>query len=105
MQPWKAPGPYGFPPGFFQSQWSIVKDDVIKMVQSFFISGKLLKKMNKTNLCLIPKKKLPHTPGDYKPIALCNSTYKLITKLMATRLKVHLDKIISPMQAAYVPGR
>ncbi|XP_026377517.1 uncharacterized protein LOC113271808 [Papaver somniferum] len=31
MHPWKAPGPDGFPPGFFQSQWEVVKHDVIKM--------------------------------------------------------------------------
>lgn len=32
MKPWKAPGRDGFPPGFFQSQWSVVKHDVIKMI-------------------------------------------------------------------------
>ncbi|XP_026441678.1 uncharacterized protein LOC113340833 [Papaver somniferum] len=36
MEPWTSPGPDGFPPGFHQTQWSIVKDDVCNMVKSFF---------------------------------------------------------------------
>ncbi|XP_026428918.1 uncharacterized protein LOC113324828 [Papaver somniferum] len=46
MQPWKAPGPDGFSPGFFQCDWCTFKDDVIKMVQNFFCTGRLLKKIN-----------------------------------------------------------
>ena len=43
--------------------------------------------------------------GNYKPISLCNIVYKIVTKVIVTRLRPYLDKLISPLQAAFVPGR
>ncbi|XP_020263024.1 uncharacterized protein LOC109839002 [Asparagus officinalis] len=39
MNPDKAPGPYGFNAYFYQHNWSLIKDDVILAVKSFFSSG------------------------------------------------------------------
>ncbi|XP_026396344.1 uncharacterized protein LOC113290979 [Papaver somniferum] len=38
MDPWKSPGPDVFPPGFYQTKWKIVKEDVCKTIKSFFHS-------------------------------------------------------------------
>uniref|UniRef100_A0A803QI10 RNase H type-1 domain-containing protein n=1 Tax=Cannabis sativa TaxID=3483 RepID=A0A803QI10_CANSA len=44
--------------------------------------------LNNTNLVLIPKKKNLENMGDLRPIALCNAVYKIISKVMANRLKM-----------------
>ncbi|XP_026460097.1 uncharacterized protein LOC113360875 [Papaver somniferum] len=44
-------------------------------------------------------------PEDYMPIGLCNTSYKIISKLIVQRLKPLMEKIISPYQATYVSGR
>ncbi|KAF5442124.1 hypothetical protein F2P56_037171 [Juglans regia] len=70
----KAPGPDGMTTLFYKHYWSIVKQDVILAVQNFFISGKLLKQINHTNIALIPKTKCPNNPSQYRPISLTNKT-------------------------------
>ncbi|XP_026397119.1 uncharacterized protein LOC113291845 [Papaver somniferum] len=98
-------GPDGFLPGFYQSQWSVVKDDICKVVQAFFHSGFLLKKLNSTRVTLIPRVNSAQKPEDFRPITLCNTIYKIISKVIALRIKKDMVNIISPMQSAYVPRR
>jgi hypothetical protein len=42
---------------------------------------------------------------DFRPISLCNTFYKILTKILIGRIKPLLDKIISNTQKGFVPGR
>ncbi|KAL2252005.1 UNVERIFIED_CONTAM: hypothetical protein Sindi_2322800 [Sesamum indicum] len=101
----KAPGPDGYSSGFFKAAWPVVGQEVTKAVLEFFSTGKLLKQVNSTLLARIPKVHTPMTVGDFRPISCCNVLYKIIAKLLVQRLRVVLDKIISPCQGAFIPGR
>ena len=61
--------------------------------------------LNKTHLVLIPKIRGPETLRNYRPISLCNTTYKIVTKIIVNRIRPVLGNLISPMQTAFVPGR
>lgn len=101
----KAPGLDGYPGHFNQRFWEEIGPDVCKATKSFFESECLLKKLNQTNLVLIPKTKAPLKLSHYRPISLCNFGLKIITKFLANRLKGVLSKLISPNQSTFVPGR
>ncbi|XP_026437835.1 uncharacterized protein LOC113336058 [Papaver somniferum] len=101
----KAPGPNGFPSNFFQANWDVVGEYIVTMVQNFFTSGYLLKEMNSTFISLISKTESPTTPAHFRPISLCNTTYKIISKILAQRLNPLLLNLISPFQSAFIHGR
>uniref|UniRef100_A0A803PK80 Reverse transcriptase domain-containing protein n=1 Tax=Cannabis sativa TaxID=3483 RepID=A0A803PK80_CANSA len=104
MHPDKAPGPDGMKPGFYQKCWDLVGGDVVAQVQNFFLTGVLPAGLNNTNVVLIPKKKYPSHMGDLRPISLCNVLLKVITKVLANRLKVVLPSVISKTQSAFLQG-
>lgn len=105
MHPDKAPGPDGMTPTFFQKHWKIVDHDIVKLVQEFFRTCEIMKELNETNIVLIPKKKNPTCLAELRPIALCNVIMKIVTKVLANRLKPVLDSVISNSQSAFLPGR
>jgi len=101
----KAPGPDGFTGAFFQQYWEDIKTELIEEVQNFFEHGSFDKSLNHTNICLIPKTSEAKHLSEYRPIALCNVSYKVISRVLVERLQRHLSSIISEEQAAFIPGR
>ncbi|KAL2897478.1 LINE-1 retrotransposable element ORF2 protein [Bienertia sinuspersici] len=101
----KAPGPDGFNSTFYKEAWPHIGEDLCKAIRDFFTHGKMLKQINCTKLTLIPKVPNPQSVSEFRPIACCNTIYKVITKLICTRLKPLLPHIISSNQAGFIKGR
>jgi hypothetical protein len=105
LGPTKAPGPDGFIALFYKKYWHLIKKEVLVCVDKFFSNHCLLREHNKSFIALIPKASGSHTAHQFRPISLCNIVYKIISKILANRLKTTLPKIISPLQSAFVPKR
>lgn len=67
----------------------MIGEDVYRVVDIFFRTGELEAEINKTNICLIPKKVSANEMKDFRPISLSNVVYKIIAKSMAKRLRNH----------------
>jgi hypothetical protein len=78
MSPWKAPGPDGFPAGFYQKSWEIVGDSVCNFVKEMWENPSGIADVNYTDICLIPKVTNPEHVHQFRPISLCNTIYKVV---------------------------
>ncbi|KAK9133137.1 hypothetical protein Scep_012665 [Stephania cephalantha] len=105
MGAFKAPGPDGWSPLFFQNQWNVVGDLVVACVKDLFKLCILPSNLNNTILVLIPKYHLPTSFTGLRPISLCNVAYKVITILIANRLKPMMERWVSRTQSNFVSGR
>lgn len=96
----KAPGSHGFPVEFYQVSWPIIKWDILKANHRFFQPGYLSMQINHTLLTT----SLPTCVNGYRPVSLFNVFYKIISKLLATKLKLVISKCIEGNQSAFLPG-
>ena len=105
MKSYKAPGPAGFQRIFFKMFWNDVGDDLWHLVKNAFEMGSFDVATTDTLLVLIPKGDHPTSFTNFRPISLCNVTYKIIAKVLVTRLRPFLNDIISPLQSSFISGR
>ena len=100
----KAPGPDGFPLAFWSFRWDFVKNEVLGFFKEFHEQSKFVKNLNATFLVLILKKQTVEDFKDLRPISLMGGLYKILTKVLANRIKRVMDKVISKSQNAFVEG-
>ena len=74
-------------------------------MKEFFTSGQILKQINHVVLALIRKWKDADKVEDFRPIACCNVVYKVISKIIASRLAPALSSIVDPSQSAFIQHR
>lgn len=103
LKAFKAPGPNSLHARVSHHFWLLVGDSVREEVKSIFSSGKIPEYLNQTIITLIPKCKNPESFNHYRPISLCNTVYKIVSKIIVARLRPLLPSLVSPLQTAFVP--
>ncbi|PNX92269.1 cysteine-rich receptor-like protein kinase [Trifolium pratense] len=101
----KSPGPDGVNFGFIKEFWEDIKDDFIRVMAEFHSNGRIVKGANCSFIVLIPKKKSPVKVTDFRPICLIGCIYKVISKVLANRLKKVISSVVSETQSAFISGR
>jgi hypothetical protein len=105
MAPLEAPGPNGLMAGFFQNHWEKMGEEISMVAIEALNSGNMPICLNETHIALIPKVKNLASVTEFRPISLCNILYKLISNVLANRLKRILPAIVFHTQSAFIPGR
>eukprot|EP00253_Pinus_taeda_P027392 PITA_27392 len=101
----KSPGPDGWPIEFFLHFYDMFKLDLLKMVEASRMSGNIHNALSPTFIALIPKKHRTDSFQDFRPIALCNTLFKIISKIIAERMKLVLNLFITRDQHAFLKDR
>ena len=101
----KAPGLDDFPLAFWFFSWDFVKNEVLGFFKEFHEHNRFVKFLNATFLVLIPKKQNVEDFKDLRPISLVGGLYKILTKVLANKIKMVMNKVISQSQTTFVEGR
>ncbi|KAL4367600.1 hypothetical protein GQ457_05G015000 [Hibiscus cannabinus] len=103
--PDKAPGYDGFPGSFFRRHWDIMGPDIIRLCLDLLAGKTDMALVNRTILVLIPKVPVPERMKQLRPISLCSVIYKIVSKVIVSRMRPILPACIADNQSAFVRGR
>ena len=82
-----------------------MNDEVMGFFKEFYKHNRFVKSLNATFLVLIPKKCNANDIKDLRPISLVGGLYKILTKVLANKIKRVMGLVISQSQKASVEGR
>lgn len=105
MGPHKAPCPDGLPTFFYQRFWPTIGPAVTEFLLHIFATGVLPPGINDSLVCLLPKTVASTALSQFRPISLCNVIVNAISKILANRLKLVMDKLVGVGKTSFIPGR
>ncbi|WVZ54083.1 LOW QUALITY PROTEIN: hypothetical protein U9M48_004947 [Paspalum notatum var. saurae] len=97
-------GPDGFRPAFYRAFWSLVKPHQVSLFDAFHAGPLDLEAVNRAPLVLIPKKMGANSADAFRPISLQNCPMKLLTNVLANRLREVIPNLVDQDQSGFVHG-
>ncbi|GMJ03435.1 hypothetical protein HRI_004012700 [Hibiscus trionum] len=101
----RASSPDGFNLDFYKKFWASLKKSVLKFFEDFYECRIEEKDFNRSYIALIPKKDNPTSIGDYRPISLIESLFKILAKVWSKRLTGCIQEVVGENQFAFTPGK
>ena len=102
----KTPGSDGLPAEFYKEFFNVIGNDMCEVINDIFQQGQLSPSQRTGLITLIFKNKgSPEDLTNWRPISLLNVDYKIITKILASRVQKILASIIHENQTCSVTGR
>jgi len=101
----KSPGPDGFNFNFIKKSWDFIKEEVMAIMNLFHDTGVLPKGCNASFIALVPKVRDPVKLEQYRPISLVGAIYKIISKVLAGKIRKVISSIVDDSQSAFVKDK
>lgn len=101
----EAPGIDGFHIKIYQKFWDVIHNDLFRLFSTLENGQLFLKRLKYAIIYLIPKKKGDDRVENFRPISLLNCSYKIVTKVLTSRLNGVIAKLISGYQTTFINGR
>ncbi len=105
MENGKSPGIDGLPIEFYKLFWPILGEDILAVFNESLIKGFLPLSCRRAVITLLPKKGDLQNIKNWRPVSLLCSEYKILSKVLATRLSKVVGKVIHYDQTYCIPNR
>ena len=106
MKNGKSPGTDGYPCEFYKFFWRDLGSFLLDSINESFLVGELSITQKQAIVSLLPKGNKPREfIKNWRPISLLNVDYKLLSGVLAKRLKSVLPSIISSEQKGFLKTR
>lgn len=102
----KAPGFDGIHVEFLKNSGDFAKEWLAKFFTDIMNTGRIPNELKKAKIiALLKPGKDADIPGNYRPIALLSSVYKLLERALYNRISEHIHAVLPIEQAGFRPGR
>ena len=103
--PSKALGVDGYNLNFIRKLWDDIGCEFCVAMEEFFISRTLPRGSNVMWGTLIHKIKGTSDIREFRPISMVGSIYKVVSKILANRMRSVMPKLVGETQSAFMGGR
>jgi len=101
----KSSGPDRFNFTFIKNCWDYLKYDIMEALYLFQETGDIPKGCNASFIALVPKVNDPLSLKQFRPISLVGIFYKIVTKVLAGRMKEVLALVIDEHQYVFLRNK
>ena len=101
----KSPGPDGLTVEFYQTFCAEMADEMVELFNINYLNGAMTSSQRQSLLRLLYKKGNRQLLTNWRPISLLNTDYKILSTLLANRLKPTLPDVIHEDQTCGIPNR
>ena len=105
MEGGKAPGIDGIPVEFYKDFWNDMGEDLLSVFNESFKDLVLPISCRRAVITLLPKKGDLLEIKNWRPVSLLCTDYKILSKVLANRLRDVMGEVLHPDQTYCVPGR
>ena len=98
----KCPGEDGLSRAFFTTFWEQIHQPLLAAFQHIFSSGQMPESLASGLICLIPKGGDRQEIRQWRPITLLPTAYKILAKMISSRIRPLLPDLIHDTQTSFV---
>jgi len=74
-----------------KANWATIQDDTGAVMNQMLMKKKVSAQHKHGVIVCLPKSSDPNTPADFRPITLLNMDYKIMSRIIAYRLRLRME--------------
>ena len=74
--------------------WDIIKNELLDIINTMYLEGAVSDAQKHGHIVCLPKRDFPVHPENYRPLTILNTDYKILTRIIANRLRTRMDEVL-----------